>query len=118
MTTTYRPRRASSRWLDGDCPRGVLAIFDNGGVDKRNGSVDRYTVFYAEPIEGYGPGDWWIGYRGMSAHPTHPQGVGVYGEMRAHEVAAYRYRASRQACTWTSLPQEVRDVVRRDLQAT
>lgn len=109
----YRPRRASSRWLDGDCPKGVLAIFDNGGMDKRNGSADRYTVFYAAPIPG--PDGWWIGYRGMSEHPTRPYGFGCYGEMRAHEVAAYRYRANRESCRWSDLPAEVQDVVRRDL---
>jgi hypothetical protein len=113
--TPYRPRRASSRWLDGDCPKGVLAIYDNGGMDKRNGSGDRYTVFYAEPIPG--PNGWWIGYRGMSERPSAPYGIGIYGELEAHKVAAYRYRSSHQACKWTSLPAEVQDVVRRDLES-
>lgn len=106
----YTPRRQSSRWLDSDCPRGVLAIYDNGGA-----TTDRYTVFYAGLIETaeYGA---WVGYRTMSENPSHPQGVGVYGEMRRHEAADYRYRARHQACAWSSLPEAVKACVRRDLE--
>lgn len=41
--STYRPRRCSSRWLDADCPKGVLCIMDHPAF------ADRYTIFYAEP---------------------------------------------------------------------
>lgn len=114
---TYTPRRQSARWLDGDCPRGVLAIYDNGGVSKRNGSVDRYTVFYAETDTDH-RGDAWVSYRGMSESPSSPQGFGIMDSMRAHEVAAYRYRVRHQAARWTDLPEAVRAVVRRDLSTT
>lgn len=104
----YRPRRASKRWLDGDCPKGVLAIFDNPQF------ADRYTVFYAEVI---GRDQWKaIGYRGMSEHPFHPQGVGMYGELKPHEVAAYRYRNNRKSCKWTALPPDVQRCVRQDCE--
>lgn len=110
----YSPRRQSSRWLNGDCPRGVLAIYDNGGTGKRNGSLDRYTVFYAETSRDQ-YGDVWVIYRGMSEDPCHPQGFGIMDSMPAHQVAAYRYRVRHQAARWTDLPEAVRDVVRRDL---
>jgi hypothetical protein len=114
MHATYRPRRQSSRWLDGDCPRGVLAIYDNGGVSKRNGSFDRYTVFYAETATDR-HGHVWVSFRGMSESPCSPQGFGIGGDMPAHEVAAYRYRVRHQAARWSDLTAEVQGVVRRDL---
>lgn len=108
----YTPRRASAKFLDGDCPRGVLAIFDNGGSAKRNGSFDRYTVFYTvvETVRR----DTWIYYRGMSEHPTHPQGFGIMGELQAHQVAGYRHRVYRHSTRWTDLPYEVQQCVWRD----
>lgn len=106
----YTPRRCSKHWLDGDCPAGVLAIMDNKGQ-----TADRYTVFYAEVIKGHnGP---WIGYRGMSECPSHPQGVGMYGELEAHHVASYRYAYKHHYCKWTDLPKAVQDCVRADLAA-
>lgn len=106
----YSPRRQSTRWRDSDCPDGVLAIYDDGPK-----TFDRYTVFYAEPVTGTTYADMWLGYRGMSEHPTHAQGVGIYGDMPAHAVASYRFRNAHHACRWSALPQEVRDVVIRDL---
>lgn len=57
-------------------PKGVLAIYDNGGE-----TADRYTVYYRKPQ------GWPEGFRGryfpcvgMSAHPFHPQGVGMHDE--------------------------------------
>jgi hypothetical protein len=107
---SYTPRRASSRWLDGDCPTGVLAIFDHPK------EFERYTVFYVEPITGTTYADMWLGYRGMSSDPTHPQGVGIFGEMEAYAVAAYRYRNKHRYATWSSLPDAVKAVVRHDLE--
>lgn len=88
----------------------MLAILDNKGQ-----SADRYTVIYAEPVAGTTYADMWLGYRGMSENPCHPQGVGIYGEMRAHEVAAYRYRCKHQYAKWSSLPEAVKQCVRADL---
>lgn len=104
----YTPRRQSKKFLDGDCPPGVLAIFDNGGK-----TFDRYTVFYRDVIPGR-YGESWLGYRGMSEYPCDPQGYGIYGEMQAYEVAAYRARVYRHSAKWSSLPPEVQAVVRRD----
>ena len=99
-----KPRRCSSRWLDGDCPKGVLAIFD----DPR--TCARYTVFYSEPIV-----DDVLCYIGMNAFPFHPQGFGQHGEMRAYEVANYRYHNKHRYCRWSDLPEDCKRAVRQDL---
>jgi hypothetical protein len=108
---TYRPRTQSKKFLDGDCPSGVLAIYDNGDE-----TFDRYTVFYkpSEPVDyAYG----WIGYRGMSEDPCAPQGFGIYSEMKAHEVAAYRRRVYHESAKWSDLPEAVKACVRRDCES-
>ena len=104
---TYAPRRQSAKFLDGDCPSEVLAIFDNGGK-----SFDRYTVFY-KTVTRDGR-DNWMGYRAMSEHPFSPNGFGVYSEMLAHEVRAYRARVYRESCKWSELPEDVQKAVRED----
>jgi hypothetical protein len=111
---TYTPRRQSKRWLDGDCPRGVLAIYDNGGSERRNGSFDRYTIFYVpfRPLDGRGD---WISYLAASANPFAPQGFGQHGELEAYKVAEYRYRRAHDAAKWSSLPEDVKRCVRKDL---
>lgn len=106
----YTPRRQNKRWLDDDCPAGVLAIYDNKGQ-----TFDRYTIFYV-PIEPLEDRRGWIQYLGASEHPSSPQGFGQHGELQAYEVAAYRYRWSHQACTWSSLPEDVKRSVRGDLE--
>lgn len=99
-------RRATKRWLDGDCPSGVLAIFD----DPR--TVDRYTVFYVEPVTTDGR---YFAYAAMNAAPFHPQGFGQHGELEAHQVRRYRYENNKRACRWSDLPADCQRLVRRDL---
>lgn len=106
---TYTPRRQSKKFLDGDCPEGVLAIFDNGGK-----SFDRYTVFYRAAWE-YNH-EWYVGYRGMSEHPSDPQGFGIYGEMTRWDMSDYRRRVYHQSCKWSDLPEDVQRVVRADCE--
>ena len=108
----YKPRRQSKRWLDGDCPKGVLAILDNKGQ-----SADRYTVIYAEPIVGDTYSSMVLGYRSMSENPFHAQGVGMYGEFSAHDCAMYRYRFKHHYAKWSSLPDAVKRCVRQDLDS-
>lgn len=114
MTRYYVPRRASKRGLDAACPEGVLCITDNKGQ-----TADRYTVIYSE-IYGWRKGrEWESGYmmgRNMSENPFHPQGVGMTFELRANEVATYRYRNKHHYTSWSSLPDAVKDCVRRDLK--
>ena len=109
---TYSPRRQSKRWLDGDCPAQVLAIMDNGGK-----SHDRYTVFYVPTKadkEEYPHRGMPIGYRAMSDIPASPTGFGIYDEMEAYKVAEYRYLFKNHYATWSSLPEDVKFIVRSD----
>ncbi len=105
---SYKPRTQSKKFLDGDCPSGVLAIYDNGGA-----TFDRYTVFY-KPLVPINYHDGWIGYRGMSEDPYAPNGFGIYSEMKAWEVAEYRRRVYRHSCKWSDLPEQVKKSVRND----
>ena len=106
----YRPRRCSVRWLDEDCPSEVLAILDNKGK-----TFDRYTVIYND-LSLYN-GEWWLWYRGMSEHPSDPQGFGISADMKAYQVAEYRYRCKHQYAKWSSLPDDVKRVVIADCKA-
>jgi hypothetical protein len=107
---SYMPRTQSKKFLDGDCPAGVLAIYDNGGK-----TWDRYTVFYkpTAPLKDRGE---YIGYRGMSEDPYSPSGFGIYGELKAWEVAAYRSRVYHHSAKWSDLPEQVKKSVRQDCE--
>ncbi len=78
----YRPRRARARWLEG-APKALLAVYDNGGK-----SFDRYTALYGAPIWEPSMGQT-IPARFMSEHPSHPQGFGIFGEVKAYDRAAF-----------------------------
>lgn len=105
----YTPRRCSKRWLDGDCPDGVLAILDNRGK-----TIDRYTVIYRE-VTTDERGRHWIGLRDMSADPYSPVGYGVYNDYEAHVIAQWRYKNAHHYARWTDLPEPVQRCVRQDL---
>lgn len=106
----YAPRRCSTRWLDADCPAEVLCIIDHGAD-----SIGRYDVIYAEMSE--------VQYEGSSRVERWLQGAlfterGAscdHFELQAHQVAAYRYRMKHRYATWSSLPDAVKDAVRRDI---
>jgi hypothetical protein len=102
MSRKYTPRHQSKRWLDGDCPREVLAIYD----DKRE--VDRYTIFYAT-VEG-GPGHQTLVYASLSE-----SGMGYHGELTVFQAQEFRYRNAHRARKWTSLPESVRDWISKEL---
>jgi hypothetical protein len=98
----YKPRRASKRWL-ANAPDYVLDVFD----DPR--TIDRYTVFFCgELLIGDSRQNMYIPYLGMSGAPTHPQGFSQWGELRPHEVSAYRYRNSHKRIKWLQLPENIR----------
>lgn len=105
---TYTPRAQSKKFLDGDCPAGVLAIYDNGGQ-----TFDRYTVFY-KPTEPQHYTRGYIGFRGMSEYPSSPQGFGIYDEMAPFEARQYREASYRHSARWTDLPEAVQATVIRD----
>lgn len=101
----YKPRRCSARWLDADCPRGVLAIMDYGP----NEPAERYDVFYAEPIT---DDSWsWMQFISLDA-----DGRYSHGEMEAYKLAEYRYRRKHRYTRWSDLPAKVQAVVRKDLE--
>ena len=104
----YAPRRQNKRWLDGDVPREVLAIYR----DKRE-PCEPYTIFYAE-LQGTGDGrrDSLV-YIGLDDFGRY-----AHGEMPVHQVAEYRYRNAHRACKWTDLPEAVRSAVKRDIKET
>ena len=107
----YTPRRASlKRWLEG-APDYVLDCFD----DKRTG--DRYTVmFTGRLLEHYGEdktfANTYVQYLNMSGAPSHPQGVSMWGELKAYEAAAYRYHNHHRRIRWNDLPEHIKAHVR------
>jgi hypothetical protein len=107
----YKPRRQTKRWLDADCPPGVLAIMDSG-----DSTADRYTIFYRSVLH-YGGKDY-ISYRAASASPFSPHGIGLWCEMEAWQVAQYRNRFPRHKAKWSTLPDDVKRLVRLDLTET
>jgi hypothetical protein len=101
----YSPRRQSKRWLDGGCPREILAIY----YDKREPS-EPYTIFYAAlqcPEDGRRSSLVYIG--------LDESGRYSHGELPTWEVAQYRYHNAHRARKWTDLPEAVRKAVRRDI---
>lgn len=65
-----------NRLLPGGVPR-YTRIYDNGGPDAPDGSVDRYTVVFTGNYRGR---DGICRYVSMSGAPFHPQGIGQHGE--------------------------------------
>ncbi len=100
----YAPRRQSPRWLDGDCPREILAIY----YDKREPS-DPYTIFYTgvEKDER----DVWFCYAGVSEN-----GQGYHGQLRRYETQSFRYRNAHRARKWSEVHKPVRDWILADIK--
>lgn len=104
MAKQYTPRRAGlTRWLQG-APVYVLDVFDSKGPG------ERYTVVFGVAFMSHRGtyADSWVSYLGMDDSPSHPQGVSMWGEMRAHEMAAYRYRCKHHRIAWSALPDYIR----------
>lgn len=100
-------RRMPVRFRDDDCPAEVADIFDEGN-DK---ALDRYTIVYATvnaPEDAYRRS---VVYLGASADPT--QGFGQHGEFRVHEMSQFRDANRRKRVKWSSLPDTLRDFVKR-----
>lgn len=65
-------------------PRYVRC-YDNGGLDTKHGTFDRYTVVFTGKYMSIGipkgiRQPYGYEYLGMSEHPFHPQGFGQHGE--------------------------------------
>ncbi len=77
-----------------------IRIYDNGGK-----TADRYTVVYMDEPEGKGL----YGARGMSEHPTHPQGIGMYCSAMPGKHLGNRI-------AFEDLPSDCQKVVLQDLK--
>ena len=102
---SYTPRRAGKRWLK-DAPDYVLDCFDNRGK-----TTDRYTVIFGKQFMNNLHGQCRLQLLDMSDAPTHPQGVSMWGEYTAYEIAAYRYREGHHRVAWLDLPEHIRQHV-------
>lgn len=103
---TYRPRRAGKRWLE-HAPEYVLDVFDNKGK-----TADRYTVLFGGTLlDPQLLKERKVHFLGMSEHPTHPQGVSMWGECPAS------WRPSRQRIRWADLPESIRKHVIERVEA-
>lgn len=96
---TYKPRRASKKWIDG-APDYVLACYDYGGK-----TIDRYTVLFG--------GDFWgehmgrtVQYLGMSSNPTSPFGFSQWGECQCFDRSAFGRKVR-----WNDLPENIQQHV-------
>ena len=98
------PRRAGARWLQ-DAPGYILDCFDS----KTPG--ERYTVLFGGSLRATSGLQHYVSYLGMSDAPTHPLGVSMWGELRQHEAAAYRYHHGKQRVRWIDLPEHIRNHV-------
>lgn len=100
--SAYKPRRSRARWLEG-APKALLAVYDNGGR-----SADRYTALYGAPIwtPEYGRK---VPCRFMSKYPSHPQGIGLSGEVPAWNRAPFGRKVR-----FLDLPPDVRRCIVAD----
>lgn len=91
MTRTYTPRRAGKKWLEG-APEYILDVMDNGGK-----SADRYMVFFTgkDFLVPDTFANTAIQYLDLSAYPSHPQGISIWGDMTAYMTVCYRRRFRR-----------------------
>ena len=108
----YSPRRCGKRWLDDDCPPGVLAIIDAGPNDP---APERYDVIYTKVTEVKYEDSSYV-EKWMGGYSLSESGVGSHFEMQAHQVADYRYRMKHRYTKWSTLPEAVKAAVRRDLE--
>lgn len=99
---SYRPKRSTQRWLEG-APKALLAVYDNGGK-----SADRYTALYGAPLWEPEMGTM-LPARFMSTYPSHPQGIGIFGEHPAHERGALGRKVR-----FLDLPEPVRRCIIND----
>jgi len=98
MPRTYKPKRASKRWLEG-APDFVLDCFDHPQY------ADRWTVLYR------GEGNEIRDERGNVTHifgMSHGYHCGGSVEFKAHEQAAYRYRNGHRRIRWIDIPEDMR----------
>ena len=90
-------------------PAGVpkyIRVFDNGGVGKKGGTFDRYTVVYTH-ADKFGLQGYTIGV-GMSTYPFSPQGFGQHFEYKNQD---YNGRSGGKKITFQDLPEDCKRLV-------
>ncbi len=100
-----------NRLLPNGIPR-YIRCYDNGGPEKENGTIDRYTVCYTGNYKGKTKG--WHDYVGMSGAPFHPQGIGMHGgtEFRPADRPTYGHLGKK--IKFTDLPEDCQTLVMQD----
>ena len=73
MTKTQLARK--ERLMPDGVPKYVR-VYDNGGLDVKGGTFDRFTAVFSGNYRGNG----WFQYVGMSESPFYAQGFGQHGE--------------------------------------
>ena len=95
-------RRAGMRWRE-NAPDIFVDAFDSGEQ-----FLDRYTVIVL-PVETADNGEKWVTYLGSSANP---QNYGGWEQMKAHDMANFRYRMAYRRIAWNDLPEAIRNTVK------
>ena len=91
-----------------DYPKGVVAVYDNGGQ-----TIDRYTVVYTP--EQHSPGLDYFSWVYMSGEPTHPQGVCQHGEGTTRPLSGWGTPDHNQVIAFEELPEQCQQIVQQDL---
>ncbi len=95
------------RLLPDGKPRYVRC-YDNGGPEKENGTIDRYTVvFTGHYTHKTGRQHW---YLAMNGAPFHPQGFGQHGES-ATQIDYPVYSHLGKKVKFDDLPEETKQCV-------
>ena len=77
--------------------------------------ADRYTVYYLIPQ--YFHGERFYIYIGMSAHPTHPQGIGMHGECSGRDLPRHKYhKGIGKKIEFSELPDDCKKLINRELE--
>lgn len=104
-------KERAERLLPNGIPR-YIRCYDNGGPEKENGSVDRYTVCYTGNYKGKSKG--WHDYVGMSGAPFHPQGIGMHGQTQHQPCDRPTYGHLGKKIKFEDLPKDCQRLVMQD----
>ncbi len=96
-------------------PNGIpryIRCYDNGGADKENGTIDRYTVVYTGHYKKSFPHV--FDYVAMSGCPFHPQGFGQHGESNYTPIDYPSYKHLGKKIRFEDLPEDCQKLVIQD----
>jgi hypothetical protein len=109
----YLRQRSSRDFRIGD-PR-YMTIYDNGGLDAKDGSSDRYTVVYTREVNADKATRQrgWYFVMGMSGAPYHPQGICLHSEY-PNRVDKPTYKHLGKRIRFNQLPSDCQRAALRD----